>query len=162
VRGPLHREFRDDRAVVTALLTHLGLSPLSVKRLAGHAAGRVLKVAAGGKPGDLRLFRTLEALAIGVQGKRCMWRAAQVIPPPLRAPGPRSFVELESRAVDQWGGNRTKSPVTRAANVRRLTQRLSDYAGSCSRTVANPNSPATATGVCTQDRKDRAVRNVIE
>ena len=98
----LHRQFVEDRTVVTTLLADLGVSPRSIKRLAGHAAGTVLKAAAGGKRGELTLFRTLEALAIGVQGKRCMWRAAQAIAPPLRAPGHRNFVELESHAVDQW------------------------------------------------------------
>jgi hypothetical protein len=58
-------------------------------------------VVAGGGPGDLSLFRTLEALAIGVQGKRCLWRAAQVLALP-HPPGRRTFVELEADAVRQW------------------------------------------------------------
>lgn len=98
----LHQQFVEDRDVVTALLADLGASSRSIKRLAGHATGRMVKAAAGGKRGELALFRTLEALAIGVQGKRCMWRAAQALTPPLRAPGHRNFVELESHAVDQW------------------------------------------------------------
>lgn len=100
--GSLHEQFLEDRAVVTALLADLGASRLSVKRLAGHATGSVLKAVAGGKRGGLSLFRTLEALAIGVQGKRCLWRAAQVHASPVRAPGGRSFIELEADAVSQW------------------------------------------------------------
>ena len=57
---------------------------------------------AGGAPGDLSLFRTLEALAIGVQGKRCLWRAAQALVALPHPPGRRSFVELEADAVRQW------------------------------------------------------------
>jgi hypothetical protein len=57
---------------------------------------------AGGAPGDLSLFRTLEALAIGVQGKRCLWRAAQALVGLPHPPGHRSFVELEADAVHQW------------------------------------------------------------
>ena len=53
-------------------------------------------------PGDLSLFRTLEALAIGVQGKRCLWRAAQALAGLAHPPGHRSFVELEADAVHQW------------------------------------------------------------
>ena len=57
---------------------------------------------AGGTPGELSLFRTLEALAIGVQGKRCLWRAAQALGGLPHPPGRRSFVELEADAVRQW------------------------------------------------------------
>jgi hypothetical protein len=50
----------------------------------------------------LSLFRTLEALAIGVQGKRCLWRAAQTLAALPHPPGRRSFFELEADAVRQW------------------------------------------------------------
>jgi hypothetical protein len=97
----LYDEFVDERAVVKALLLDLGASTASLKRLAMRAAGTALSMVSGGDRGDIALFRTLEALAIGVQGKRCMWRAAQEIQPPLRSPG-RGFAELEARALDQW------------------------------------------------------------
>jgi len=42
--------------------------------------------------------RTLEGLSIGVQGKRCMWRALQNI----TTPGGMDFVALEAKAVRQW------------------------------------------------------------
>jgi hypothetical protein len=37
-----------------------------------------------------------------VQGKRCLWRAAQAIVALPHPPGRRSFVELEADAVRQW------------------------------------------------------------
>src|SRR6476620_5629822 len=98
----LHEQFLADREVVTELLTRFGASRLSVKRLTGNAVGSVLRAVAGGERGELSLFRTLEALAIGVQGKRCLWRAAQRLEPELRAPGRRSFAELEADAGRQW------------------------------------------------------------
>ena len=100
--GSLHDQFREDRAVVEAVVVDLGATDRSIKRLAGRATGNALKLLAGGAPGELSLFRTLEALAIGVQGKRCLWRAAQALAPPRQAPGRRSFVELEADAVRQW------------------------------------------------------------
>jgi hypothetical protein len=100
--GSLHVQLREDRGVVEAILADLGATPRSIKRLAGRAAGSALKVVAGAAPGDLSLFRTLEALAIGVQGKRCLWRAAQALAPLPHPPGRRSFVELEADAVSQW------------------------------------------------------------
>ena len=98
----LCEQFREDRGVVEGILAELGHTSRSAKRLAGRATGTVLRVAAGGAPGDVSLFRTLEALAVGVQGKRCLWRAAQALVALPHAPGRRSFVELEADAVRQW------------------------------------------------------------
>ena len=98
----LYEQFREDRGVVEGILAELGYTSWSAKRLAGRATGRALRVVAGGAPGDLSLFRTLEALAIGVQGKRCLWRAAQALVGLPHPPGRRSFVELEADAVRQW------------------------------------------------------------
>lgn len=97
----LYQQFRADRGVVERILSELGYPSRSVKRLVGRASGSVLRVTAGGGPGNLSLFRTLEALAIGVQGKRCLWRAAQALVALPHPPGRRSFVELEADAVRQ-------------------------------------------------------------
>ena len=48
------------------------------------------------------LLRTLEAFAIGVQGKRCLWRALQNLRTVAPAVDDMNFVELEARAVRQW------------------------------------------------------------
>jgi hypothetical protein len=98
----LHREFAEERYIVRAMLQSLGGSPLEMKRLIGQAAGSVLQTAAGGEPGDLALFRTLESLAVGVQGKRCLWRVARTLEPLLSAPGAKNFEVLEIQALDQW------------------------------------------------------------
>jgi hypothetical protein len=97
----LYEQLTADRDVVTAILTTLGESSLSPKRLVGQTSGSILKLMAGGSAGDLSLFRTLEALAIGVQGKRCMWRALQTVHG-LRLPPGKTFPDLESAAVRQW------------------------------------------------------------
>lgn len=98
----LHDEFAEEREIVSAMVRSLGGSPFKMKRLVGQAAGAVLQVAAGGDPGELALFRTLESLAIGVQGKRCLWRVAKTLEPGLQAPTAKSFHALELQAVDQW------------------------------------------------------------
>ena len=94
-------ELRQDREVVTALLARLGRSSLSIKRLGGRTAGVILRTARGAGA-DLALFRALEGLSVGIQGKRCLWRAGQTLEPGLRAPGRLSFAELEARAIRQW------------------------------------------------------------
>ena len=98
----LSKELEEDRSVVRSLLTRLGASDRSIKRAAGSASGAVLSVAAGGEPGDLSLLRTLEALAIGVQGKRCLWRALQSLRTVPSTVHGMNFVELEAKAVRQW------------------------------------------------------------
>jgi hypothetical protein len=94
-------EFEQDRETVRFLLMRLGASPRSLKRVAGHASGFVLSLAAGGKSESLSLLRTLEGLAMGIQGKRCMWRALQELGT-VGPTGRESFSELESRALRQW------------------------------------------------------------
>ena len=98
----LYDQFREDRGVAERILADLGYTSRSAKRLAGRATGSAVRVVAGGAPGELALFRTLEALAIGVQGKRCLWRAAQALVGLPHPPGRRSFAELEADAVRQW------------------------------------------------------------
>jgi hypothetical protein len=93
----LAKEFEEDRSVVRAVLNELGASGRSIKRAAGAASGAMLSVTAGGAPGELSLLRTLEALSIGVQGKRCMWRALQN----LRTSPGMDFAELEAKAIRQ-------------------------------------------------------------
>jgi hypothetical protein len=98
----LYDEFREEREVVRILLAHLGVPSVSIKRLAGQASGLLMAAAAGGERGDLALFRTLEALAIGVQGKRCMWRALHALLGDQPIPSTRSLAGLEAMAVRQW------------------------------------------------------------
>ena len=95
----LAKEFEEDRSVVRGLLKELGASGRSLKRAVGMASGAALSVTAGGAPGELSLLRTLEALSIGVQGKRCMWRALQEL---RTSPSGMDFVELEAKAIRQW------------------------------------------------------------
>lgn len=98
----LHEQIQRERELLRALLAELGESPLSPKRVAAKVAGSMLKTAAGGTRGDLSLFRTLEGLAIGVQGKRCMWRTLQSANQTFAAASPQRFAELEVLAVRQW------------------------------------------------------------
>jgi hypothetical protein len=97
----LYEELKSDRDFVDALLPRLGASSRSVKRVAGQASGSLLKLMAGGERGELSLFRTLEALAVGIQAKRCMWRALLTLLPSQTVAG-RTFAELENAAVRQW------------------------------------------------------------
>ena len=98
----LLQEFEEERDVVRGILATLDASSVSMKRLAAQVSAPLLRASSGGAPGDLSLFRTLEGLALGVQGKRCLWRALDALDSPLTIPGRGSFRDLEAQAVRQW------------------------------------------------------------
>jgi hypothetical protein len=96
----LREEFVAERRVVRSLLHQLDRSSVSLKRVAGQASGAVLQAAASDEPGSLSYFRTLESLLVGVQGKRCLWRALRSAE--LAVEEAEQFKALEQQAVDQW------------------------------------------------------------
>lgn len=98
----LARQFEEERSVVRSLLTQFGASGRSMKRAASYPSSALLMLSAGGEPGDLSLFRTLEGLAVGIQGKRCMWRALRDIETDWPSSTRMSFAELETHAIEQW------------------------------------------------------------
>jgi hypothetical protein len=98
----LYDAIQRERDLLRTLLAELGESSLSPKRVATKVTGSLLGAVAGGQGDDLSLFRTLEGLAIGVQGKRCMWRALQSVDQGFAAASPQRFAELEALAVRQW------------------------------------------------------------
>jgi hypothetical protein len=111
----LRRDFDEERDAVRVMLAATGGSPYSAKRVAGHIVGGLLGPMAGGRTGDLSLLRTLEGLAVGVQGKRCLWRALASAFPAHPGPAGRSFAELEAMAVRQWEAiERQRQAVARA------------------------------------------------
>jgi hypothetical protein len=99
--GSLYDDFREEREVVRALIGGLGASALSPTRAAGAGVGHASSLIAGGED-ERSLFQTLEALALGVQGKRCLWRALMVLVPDDAVPGRRTLAGLEAMAVRQW------------------------------------------------------------
>lgn len=100
VFGVLKQQFESERAVVRSVLDQLGSSAVSLKRAAGYASGAVLQAVAGGADGSLAMFRTLESLLIGVQGKRCLWRTLQAVD--LEFTATSDFKTLECQALEQW------------------------------------------------------------
>jgi hypothetical protein len=98
----LYDAIQRERELLRALLAELGESPLSTRRVATKVTGSLLGAVAGGKGDDFSLFWTLEGLAMGVQGKRLMWRALQSFDRGFSAASPQRFAELEALALRQW------------------------------------------------------------
>ena len=143
----LFADFQREREVVRAVLDEIGASTLSAKRLVTEAGGAVMAPMVGGTHGGLALFRTLEALAIGVQGKRLLWRAMQHVEPEFTQASRSRLRELELLAVRQWETiderRRTlvQATFTAGSNVDGATQRLAQmgsrappWHGPCSKT----------------------------
>jgi hypothetical protein len=103
VFGALFIDFQHERDVVRAMLDEIGASTVSAKRIVTAAGGALAAPAsASSERGDLAFFRVLEALAIGVQGKRLLWRAMQELEPPFTQVSRSRLRELEMLAVRQW------------------------------------------------------------
>ena len=113
----LFEEFQEERQVVRALVTQLGESPFSVKRIAGKVTGSIVETIVRTHDDDLSLFRALEALSIGVQGKRCLWRSLQSLDSAAARAG---LSQLRRAGVDgsaAVGGNRAAPPRPRGGNL---------------------------------------------
>jgi hypothetical protein len=100
----LRADIEADRAELQALMGRLGLSESAPRKAAGWLASKATEAklwmddSAGG---PLRLLETLEAVAVGVEGKRALWRAlaaASEANPRLRG---TDFGRLVRRAEEQ-------------------------------------------------------------
>jgi hypothetical protein len=98
----LAEDFAEERQAVRELLASLGHSAHAAKRVPGVASGGVLALSAGGDTGDISLYRAVEGLAIGVQGKRLLWRTLQSLGLTHPASEGRSLADFEAMAVRQW------------------------------------------------------------
>jgi len=103
----LETDVEEDRRLLEHLLTTVGLQPSGMLKTAGNLTARVgfLKLMwEGFEPGRLGLLEALEMLALGVQGKRLLWRALQEIAPAYPEWGKINFVDLEREAIRQRDG----------------------------------------------------------
>ena len=97
------KEIRRDQAVLEDLIQMIGSTENRLKKAGAWLAEKAGRVKLGGsdEPGALARLETLEALVMGIHGKRSLWRALRVV-------GDRHVVLrgldldlLERRAVEQ-------------------------------------------------------------
>jgi hypothetical protein len=78
----LAQEIDEDRQALIDLMERLGTSKNPVKQVTAWLAEKASRAKFGGPTGgetELGLFMSLEALAIGVEGKRCLWSALREV-----------------------------------------------------------------------------------
>jgi hypothetical protein len=97
------KEIRKDQAVVQDLIERVGSKENPLKKAGAWLTEKVGRVKLGGTgdPGALARLELLETLAMGIQGKRALWRALRVVVnkhPILRD---LDLDLLERRAVEQ-------------------------------------------------------------
>jgi hypothetical protein len=96
-----------DRDLLQQLLTTAGMQPSAVLKIAGGIGARVglMKLMWEGlEPGMLGMFEAFEMLALGVQGKRLLWRSLDEVAAWYPEWSEHDFPELERKAIGQRDG----------------------------------------------------------
>ena len=98
----IEREVKADQEALRGVMRTLGVKESKVRKAGAWAAekvGRARLLIAGDEPGSLGLVLTLEGLAMGVTGKKLMWKAlAKAKVPRLKG---CNFEQLQQRAEQQ-------------------------------------------------------------
>jgi hypothetical protein len=100
----LRKKVEADRALLGELQKAIDKEPSAILKAAGNIAARMggLKLMWEGiEPGSLGMFEALEMLALGVQGKRLLWRVLQEIQPWFPEWSGYDFADLELEAIRQ-------------------------------------------------------------
>ena len=107
----LRNEIDADQAILKELIANLGEKESSVRK----AGAWVMEKFSRGKiqlsekeEEKMGLFLALEALALGIHGKRSLWRALAVVSEVIPRLRDQDYVEVENRAVEQYGRVETK------------------------------------------------------
>jgi hypothetical protein len=93
-----------DQKLLRELLAQAGMEESGMLQAAGSltaSAGRVKLLWEGFEPGKLGMFEALEMLALGIQGKRLLWRVLADVGSGVAGWEHVRFVDLEQDAVRQ-------------------------------------------------------------
>lgn len=100
----LRAEVASDRDALEGIIERLEFTPSRVRKASGWLAEKAVAVKLlvdDPKGGPLRIFESLEALSLGIEGKRSLWKALASVSgryPPIKL---REIELLHERAVDQ-------------------------------------------------------------
>lgn len=103
----LRAEIEADRQELENLMDHLEISQSRTRKVSAWITEKFTELKLrldDPSRGDLRLFESLEALSLGIEGKRCLWlalSAAAEISPQLRS---LDYQRLQQRAEEQRRG----------------------------------------------------------
>ena len=97
------KEIQKDQAVLQGLIERIGSTENPLKKAGAWLAEKMGRVKMGGtdEQGTLARLEVLETLAMGINGKRALWRALRVVVDKLPVLGTLDLDLLERRAVEQ-------------------------------------------------------------
>jgi hypothetical protein len=108
---PLEKFFRDlrgdiehDQGQLKELIQKLGVEESAVRKVGAWFAEKFSRPKIDledGSKNDPGLFLALEALVLGITGKRSLWRALQAASRTMPALARLNYSELENRAIEQ-------------------------------------------------------------
>jgi len=97
----LRSELAEDRRILETLIGRIGGTPSAPKQVADRLAEKLARLKVGSAPGDtLARFESLELLAVGVLGMRCLWRTLDALDVPELSS--TDFAALAERAARQY------------------------------------------------------------
>lgn len=101
----LQKDIEADQKELEAVMARADIAPSDLRKAVGwiaEKAGWSKLVAAGAEEGELGWFEGLEALLLGITGKRALWKALEVtgLPGDFAALGTRAEAQME--AVEQY------------------------------------------------------------
>jgi len=111
--NPLEKFFRDlrteistDQETLRTLIRKLGAEESSVRKAGAWIAQKIGQMKIGPADADDRfgLVQALEALALGISGKKLLWRLLHAIAPHVPELQGTDFRRLEVRAEEQFTG----------------------------------------------------------
>ena len=97
----LRREVDEDQAQLKELMAKLGVPESSVRKAGAWLAEKLSRSKIELGEGDIGIFLALEALIIGITGKRSLWRALEAASRTIPALGRLNYSGLEKRAIEQ-------------------------------------------------------------
>ncbi|MGI8956865.1 MAG: hypothetical protein ACR2II_08125 [Chthoniobacterales bacterium] len=101
----LQNEIEADHEQLRNLMETLAFEASATRSAGAWVAeklGRAKLGFSGGESAELRLFQTLETLALGIAGKRLLWRALAEVRTTSPVLQKTDFAQLEKRAGDQF------------------------------------------------------------
>jgi len=100
----LRRDIEEDQGQLKELMAKLGVGESTVRKAGAWVAEKFSrsKIDVGeGSKGEIGIFLALEALVLGITGKRSLWRALQAASRTVPELGRLDYSGLEKRAIAQ-------------------------------------------------------------
>ena len=95
-------EIRADQDTLRSLIRKLGAEESAIRKAGAWMAEKFSRIKIGDVDDSAGLLQALEALALGITGKRLLWRSLAAIAPNFAPLQGTDFGELEKRAQDQF------------------------------------------------------------